>query len=239
MTNDPRKDPRKDPGFVIRKVGPETVARIVELEDLVVAGLESDETFVPDGRKEILEDLARGAVIYGVFLGDDLVAYRYISFPKRSEANYGRDIGLEGPELDKVVNFTTTVVHPDWRGWHLQRRTMQQALSELKGTDYRHLLATISPLNYYSLKNMIRTGFAIMRIKRKYGKIADELDGKMRYILYRNIDSEVVRRYRKTITVNNTEIDLQKNLIRNGYVGYDVDELDEGEFKIFYGIPKA
>ena len=61
----------------------------------------------------------------------------------------------------------------------------------------------------------------------------------MRYILYRNIDSEVIRRYRKTITVNNTEIDLQKNLIRNGYVGYDVDELDEGEFKIFYGIPKA
>lgn len=226
--------------FIIRKMEAGEIDEIMALEALVVADLESDETFAPDAREDILYDMSHGGVVFGVFVDGNLVAYRYIVFPDRSPVNLGMDIGLFGEELDQVVNFTTTVVHPLYRGNRLQRKTMKHALEYLRGKPYKHLVCTISPLNYYSLKNMIRSGFVIRRIKRKYGKIADEIDGKMRFILSRDIDDVIIRKYRKTITVNNTEIDLQKNLIKNGYVGYDLDELDDdGEYKIFFGVPKA
>ncbi len=225
--------------FSIRKLDFEDVDEMKVLEAEIMAGLEDSDAFSPDEKNEILDDLERGAMIFGVFVKDKLRAYRYISFPKRTKANYGRDIGMNGKELDNVVNFTTTIVHPEYRGNRLQRKTMKHALEQLKGTEYRYLIATISPLNYYSLKNMIRSGFVIKKIKLKYGKIADEIDGKIRYILLRDINDDIRKKYRKTIVVNNTEIDLQKNLIKNGYIGYDVDELDEfGEYKILFGIQK-
>jgi len=225
--------------FSIRKLDFNDVDEMKALEAEIMAELEDSDAFAPDERKEIIDDLERGAMIFGVFVKDKLKAYRYISFPKRRKANYGRDIGMEEEELDFVVNFTTTIVHPEYRGNRLQRKTMKHALEQLKGTEYRYLIATISPLNYYSLKNMIRSGFVIKKIKLKYGKIADEIDGKIRYILLRDINDDLRKKYRKTIVVNNTEIDLQKNLIKNGYVGYDVDELDgSGEFKILFGIQK-
>jgi hypothetical protein len=225
--------------FLIRKLRIEDVDEMKALETEIVAELEDSDAFAPDEKNEILDDLERGAMIFGVFVKGKLMAYRYISFPKRTEANYGRDIGMNGSELDNVVNFTTTIVHSEYRGNRLQRKTMKHALEQLKGTEYRYLIATISPLNYYSLKNMIRSGFVIKKIKLKYGKIADEIDGKIRYILIRDINDDIRKKYRKTIVVNNTEIDLQKNLIKNGYLGYDVDELDEfGEYKILFGIQK-
>ncbi len=225
--------------FSIRKLGFEDIDEMKALEAEIMAGLEDSDAFSPDEKNDILDDLELGAMIFGVFVKDKLRAYRYISFPKRTKENYGRDIGMNGKELDKVVNFTTTIVHPEYRGNRLQRKTMKHALEQLKGTEYRYLIATISPLNYYSLKNMIRSGFVIKKIKLKYGKIADEIDGKIRYILLRDINDDIRKKYRKTIVVNNTEIDLQKNLIKNGYMGYDVDELDQfGEYKILFGVQK-
>jgi len=225
--------------FSIIKLGMDDVDEMKKLESEIIAGLESPDAYSPDEKEDILEDMENGAMIFGVFVKGKLRAYRYISFPKRTEANYGRDIELKGKELDKVVNFTSTIVHPEYRGNRLQRKTMKHALEQLGGTEYRYLISTVSPINYYSLKNMIRSGFVIKKIKRKYGKIADEIDGKMRYILFRDINDNMVKRYSKTIVVNNTEIDLQKNLIKNGYIGYDVDELDEfGDYKILFGVPK-
>lgn len=225
--------------FSIRKLSVEDVDEMLELEAEIIAGLEDSDAFSPDEKKDIIDDLGRGAMIFGVFVKNNLKAYRYISFPKRNKANYGRDLGMNGKELDNVVNFTTTIVHPDYRGNRLQRKTMKYALEELKESEYRYLIATISPLNYYSLKNMIRSGFVIKKIKLKYGKISDEIDGKIRYILLRDTKDDLRKKYRRTIVVNNTEIDLQKNLIKNGYIGYDVDELDElGAYKILFGIQK-
>jgi len=225
--------------FSIIKLGIDDIDEMKNLESEIIEGLESTDAFSPDEKENIEEDMKNGAMVFGVFVKGKLRAYRYISFPKRTEANYGRDIELKGKELDAVVNFTSTIVHPEYRGNRLQRKTMKHALEQIKGTEYKYLISTVSPINYYSLKNMIRSGFEIKKIKRKYGKIADEIDGKMRYILFRDINDDIVKRYSKTIVVNNTEIDLQKNLIKNGYIGYDVDELDEfGDYKILFGVPK-
>ena len=57
-------------------------------------------------------------------------------------------------------------VHPDFRGNGLQYRLLSEAEKYLDM--YRYFMATVYPMNTYSLQNFQKLGYEIMLKKQKY-----------------------------------------------------------------------
>src|SRR5699024_1882774 len=128
------------------------------------------------------------------------------------------DINLNKNELLKVAHLETTVVHPDYRGNNLQHRlgTIMIDLATQKGLT--QLTCTVSPLNYYSLRNNMNNGLKIKALKPKYG-------GMLRYILHKklNTDTDYGKKL-DTINIFMEDIEEQIRLLKNGYIGFELHE---------------
>lgn len=98
-----------------------------------------------------------------------MAAVFMVTFPGDGEENLGRDIGLSGGELERVVHMESMAVLPEYRGNHLQRRMMQAAETGLKDAGYRYLMGTVHPDNQFSRNNFLSQGYQIVMTKEKYG----------------------------------------------------------------------
>lgn len=106
-----------------------------------------------------------------------------VTFPKDSEENLGRDIGLGEEELSLVAHMDSVAILPEYRGWGLQRRLMQHAEKELTEKGYRYLMCTVHPENRYSRKNVTDQGYTAVKTALKYG-------GYLREILLKQIGGQ-------------------------------------------------
>ena len=109
-----------------------------------------------------------------------LAAFFTVRYPKLDSDNCGYDLDFTDTKLLKTVHMETCVVHPKYRGHHLESRLMKNAIILLNETDYRHLLGTVHPDNIPSLKAFLTNDFHIEKTLKKYG-------GKLRHIMYREI----------------------------------------------------
>lgn len=112
--------------------------------------------------------------------GGVLAAFFIVRYPKLDSDNCGFDLNFTEAELLKTAHMETCVVHPDYRGHHLEARLMESAIEVLKATDYCHLLGTVHPDNIPSVKAFLDNGFHVAKTLKKYG-------GKLRHIMYRKI----------------------------------------------------
>lgn len=108
--------------------------------------------------------------------GGRLAAVFSIVRPGLRDFNLGHEIGLHEEELLRVTHMDTAAVHPDFRGFGLQRRMMAEAEQVLQG---RILLCTIHPENCYSLQNALKLGY---RIEKRVGRY-----GSVRYVLRKDL----------------------------------------------------
>ena len=111
---------------------------------------------------------------------DTLAAFFTVRYPKLEEDNCGYDLDFTETELMQVAHMETCVVHPNYRGNHLEARLMKEAIRILDQTNYHHLLGTVHPDNTPSLKAFLNNDFHIAKTLKKYG-------GKLRHIMYRQI----------------------------------------------------
>ena len=163
-----------------------------------------------------------GAKIIGVFNEtDNLIAYRYISFPGSDNKSLAYDIDLPKNQMDKVVHLETTVVHPEYRGNALQSITLQYAAAEVKALGYRHLLCTVSPQNMFSLYNIMKNGLKIKALKRKYSS-SENPDGLWRFILHKDMAIESYNKPISSYMSGLENLDEQKGLIDRGYIGFNI-----------------
>lgn len=109
-----------------------------------------------------------------------IVAYFTVRYPGLSEDNCGYDLGYPKTELLKVAHMETCVVHPDYRGHHLEACMMKKAIHILRDTSYHHLLGTVHPDNIPSVKSFMENGFIVAKTLKKYG-------GKLRHIMYKEL----------------------------------------------------
>ncbi|MBE5954943.1 MAG: GNAT family N-acetyltransferase [Lachnospiraceae bacterium] len=109
-----------------------------------------------------------------------LAAYFTVRYPKLENDNLGYDLDFTDADLLTTAHMETCVVHPDYRGHHLEARLMKQAVEILKNTDYHYLLGTVHPDNVPSLKAFLSNDFHVAKTAKKYG-------GKLRHIMYRKI----------------------------------------------------
>lgn len=205
--------------YTMRLVEAKEIESVLKLQSLVYDGLANKEILYKDTKLEMLEDLSQGGMIIGVFNSvEELISYRYISFPGHSKKNLGYDIHLDSSQLNKVVHLETTLVSPDYRGNRLQSLTLSKAIDLIEPMKMKHLLCTVSPYNIFSLYNIMNAGLSIKALKRKYG---DGHDGVWRFILHKNLNAEdALDRHFKQLKMDS--IQEQKILIEKGYIGYNL-----------------
>ena len=205
--------------YTVRLVEASEIESVLKLQSLVYDGLTNKEILYKDTKFEMLEDINQGGMIIGVFNSvDELISYRYISFPGQSKKNLGYDIHLDASQLSKVVHLETTLVSPDYRGNRLQSLTLSKAIELIEPMKMKHLLCTVSPYNIFSLYNIMNAGLSIKALKKKYG---DGHDGMWRFILHKNLNVEdALDAQFKQLKMDS--IQEQKILIEKGYIGYNL-----------------
>ena len=109
-----------------------------------------------------------------------IAAFFTVRYPKLDSDNCGFDLDFTDEVLLKTAHMETCVVHPDYRGNHLETRHMECAIEILKTTDYCHLLGTVHPDNIPSVKAFLNNKFHVAKTLKKYG-------GKLRHIMYRTL----------------------------------------------------
>lgn len=205
----------------------------LKLQEIVIGSLPSEEIYKSDTKEFIEECLEQEGVLLGVFENHRLIAYRFLNFPGNDERNFGRDLNLSNDELMKVAHFESVLVHPDYIGNGLQRKTFEIAEDIVKKYGYYHIFSLISPKNYYSVKNVLGMDLNIKGLKKKYSSGYGG-EGKFRYILHKDLRGNEFKKFKESILVNSMDIEEQKKLISSGYVGYKV-EGSEAKFNISYG----
>ena len=206
--------------YSMKLISKDRLTEVIELQHLVYEGLNNKDILYLDSYNDMLGDLEQGAKIIGVVNSkDELIAYRYIGFPGIDKRNLGYDIALPEIELNNVVHLETTVVNPIYRGNDLQSLTLQAASILVKKEGYHHLLCTVSPYNFHSLYNVMKNGLKIKALKKKYGSNAD--DGLWRFILHSDLDKPLINPIDLVIS-KWANLDLQRELIKDGYIGYEI-----------------
>lgn len=211
--------------YVMRLLTSKELGAVVSLQQYVYDQLPNKQVLYMDTYGEMLDDMKKGAQIIGVYNNaKELIAYRYVGFPGKSDKNLGIDVKLPAYELHRVAHLETTVVRPDYRGNSLQSLTLQQAILLVKALGYRHLLCTVSPQNFYSLFNIMKNGLKVKALKKKYGSDPSGKDGLWRFILHRDLEPKAVFKPNHFINTKLNNIEEQLKLINEGFVGFWLDK---------------
>ncbi len=150
---------------------------LMRLQEEICRGMEHPDWFAATSREENIRLIKEPNVILGVYDGDRLAAYGSVGFLGDSPDNLGWDLGFAREEAHRCAVLDTIVVDSAYRGLGLQRELIRSCVDHAKEIMPEcKILATVSPDNIYSLRNVQAEGFEVPAQKEKYG-------GKMRYIL--------------------------------------------------------
>lgn len=169
-----KEDSSPKQNFQFRLATTSDIARIIQLMTQVKKAMPQKEWFVDDNA-EYLQHLLNGHGF--ILLAEDAITQRLASFfmvkfPGLSEDNLGYHLDFSEEKLLQCVHMDSCVVHPDFRGQHLQSRMATLAEQQLQPMPYRYLLGTIHPDNCYSLNSMLRCGYRVMKETTLYGGLA-------------------------------------------------------------------
>lgn len=205
--------------YVMKTIGAEELPSVQALQQFVYNKLPNKDVLVTDSFEAMSKDLEEGGIIIGVYNGlNQLIAYRFVTFPKQHENNLGADLHLCATGMEKVAHLETTLVHPAYRGNALQSETLGMAIPIIEAKGYRHILCTVSPVNPHSLYNVMSHGLRIKALKRKYGNDQGN-HGLWRFILHRDLAIKKGFRIDDWLNIGLTELETQSKLIQNGFVG--------------------
>ncbi|MDY0236167.1 MAG: hypothetical protein RBR71_09075 [Gudongella sp.] len=214
--------------YVAKLISYDYLDEMVALIQRVYDALPIKEVLMVDSYEDMKLDMDNGAKVMGIFgEKNQMIAYRYVSFPGMEKRNLGYDVGIDESELESMCQLETTVVDPPYRGNNLQSMTLGLMIPIVRAEGYKHLACTISPYNYYSVNNIMKHNLKIKVLKKKYGTLPDNSDGMWRYILHTDITEKIKKPDDNKITVAMPEIEKQLDLLKNGYIGYSLNHKDQ------------
>ena len=155
--------------------------KIMELQKIIIDGLENKELYADTERKEFEEYIKENGKIIGYVTNDnELIAMGVYAQKGYDKSNYAYDIDLKGEEVLKVAQIESTVVKEDYRGNKLQKIICEELERIAVNNNIEILCATASPYNQFSVNTFINLGYEIKKDKLKYG-------GLRRYVLVKEI----------------------------------------------------
>lgn len=157
-----------------------------------------------------------------------IIAFHVLDNSPSLEENLGVDLGFSKERLEQVIQIGPICIDPEYQGRGLMAKIISYHIYNNMqiNPNKHHILATVSPYNYSSMKYCLTHDFVLKKITTKYNDM-------IRAIVHRNLDNNTKSSI--TIRVPNTDIEAQKALISRGFNGYRIEKVSVG-FNIIYGI---
>jgi len=156
--------------LLFRLCRPEDLEEILALQTRVYDRIENKDIFVLTTREELEESLEKDICI-GAFDGDILVAFTLMVTRPDSERNLARYLDYGADKSARCVTYDTTFVHPDYKGYGLQKVFIRLKDLIALNLGAAEALATVSPDNPYSLNNLQASGFEVVKRKEMYSGV--------------------------------------------------------------------
>lgn len=213
--------------YIIRVLGSGDLKEVMGLQDHVIGTLEKKEYYMPIPEDALRFILEGGGESLGLFIRDHLYAACSLLFDVDYEHNMARELGFGNEELARVAQLELSLVNPDLRGHKLQCKLAGILVRRLeeRGTA-GYLFTTVSPYNYASVQTATSLGLQIAGLGRMYF----DWD---RYVVYRDLTDPVKLDTAKAVSIANTALTEQQQLLSNGYRGF-AQLKDENGIKIMY-----
>lgn len=157
--------------FVLRRCSAGDLDAIVALQDSVYNELEDKRLFVKTKREEFAESLQLDQCFCFMDAGR-MAAFTLMVSGRSGYRNYGEYLGYSPEQMSKTVSMDTSFVHPDYRGYGLQKcffDLREQVATEVLGA--KEALTTIAADNIYSLNNARRSGYEEVKRMTVYGDL--------------------------------------------------------------------
>lgn len=197
---------------------------IQALQQEVCDALEDPNILQPLSEEELKHILQGSGVMLGVFVDEQLVAFRALLKPKADEEEHlGQDVGAV--DLSRVLYQEISNVHPRFRGQGLQKLMAGWIMEEVNVTHIDWVCATVMPYNIASLKDKFAQGMYVYALKFKYG-------GKLRYVFGKNLHADhQFGDEQVAILMGDTK--GQQQLLAEGFVGTSMESA-EGDWTVVY-----
>ncbi len=216
------KEPRQ---FKMQLLDDHCLDEVMALQAVIVNRLSMKEMLEPFSKKFMQSHFDIKGFVIGILVNNRLIAFRTVYFPDKDdlEWNLGLDLGFSESECKKLANLQMVCVHPDFRGNHLARKMNRHAI-EIIRTEKKivHLLATVSPHNYWNVDILLKSGFVICALKEKYR-------GKLRYIVYQNLTRPLKippgTLKDKPRAVELADFKKQNELLGTGFYGFELRKI--------------
>ena len=175
--------------FIFEKAIPEDTEHLASLVKEVWKTITHKEWFAlyPQETRHYINDLfhtQKGCIWKALDNSSGQIAGMFIAtYPGIASDNLGYDIEFPEFRLFQVAHMDTVIVRPHHRGYGLQQRLTLLAEQELQSEGFRYFMCTIHPDNIFSINNMRKCGYKIVKKVFKYG-------GLPRFILLKTISCQ-------------------------------------------------
>lgn len=198
--------------FTVKVLDQKNLPEVLTLQEIVCDALPNKDILQPLSESEFLFILGNHGKMIGAYIERQLIAFRAVLAPEIDEEHLGYQIGLvEESELKRVLYQEISSVHPDYRGYGLQKILAKVIMQQVDTNEFDFLAATVMPYNIASLKDKFSQGFYIVALKYAYG-------GKLRYVFALDLRKEP--KYEdETVTISMGDVEAQQKLLSEGFVG--------------------
>ncbi|WP_339229923.1 hypothetical protein NSQ77_07260 [Oceanobacillus sp. FSL K6-2867] len=203
---------------------------IMELQKKVVKTLPHSDVLEPLTTDEFTNILEDKQMMIGVFVENNLIAFRAMLAPENDDEGLGADVGLRQEDFQRIMYSEISNVDPAFRGNGLQTYMGKLLLRNVDQNHYRYLLSTVAPFNFPSLKDKFALGMKIAVLKEKY-------NGKLRYVFMKDLASkETEHQSEEYVEVTMDNIAKQQEVLKSGYYGVSIRE---AENKVYVRFEKT
>lgn len=144
--------------------------------------ISNPDIFVSDDKEFVKHHIKDNGFVLKAVSDDIIVAFLLVRYPKSDSDNLARDVkNIEEEDYHSIAHMESVVVAKEHRGNNLQYQLIVEAEKVLETENIDYSLATVSPLNKYSLINFMKADYIVARVKNKYTDVK-------RIILKKDID---------------------------------------------------
>lgn len=212
--------------FEVYTLKDEHIEDILELQQKAYDVLDDKKKLEPLTNEEFEVILGGKGLLIGAFTKGQLIAIRALYIPDINENHLGYFLGLtKDEELKRVLYQEISIVHPDFRGFGMQKQLGQVIMKEVATSQYDYVCATVMPYNIPSLKDKFSQGFRIVSLTYLY-------EGKLRYVFAMNLH-EAQQLESKEVSISMGDITAQQDLIKEGYVGIRMEKVEDDWYVIY------
>lgn len=202
--------------YTVKKLDVSAIPDLMTLQQAVVEALPDKAILQPLDEVELRFILEGHGVMIGVYVHEQLIAFRALLEPEIDDEHLGRDIGLAESELGQVLYQEISNVHPHYRGYGLQQTMAKMIMEQVDAKKHPIICATVMPYNIASLKDKFAQGMYVAALKYKYG-------GKLRYVFTKSLmTSRKVGIEVREIAMSETE--EQQQLLKQGFIGVEIKQ---------------